>query len=592
MNKIIKQYHWLIKQLWIKKRTVLIICMITSLFGSTLGFFLSYAQKLLIHHVQINYGMNLLILLILILYVTITFIKSIYGFIDSYFAHKLVQTSTYIFNKFYTYKIYKEDQVKFYQPEFNDWIQKVNMGLKIVPYQILQINELLFYVFMVFCIEIPIFLYYAPILLCFLFIGVIYKRFVFPKLAMKKYEFTQELVREQRKVDYFGETLITKKYAKEMRVFHLKDYLLNKYRNSFFKVAKSKEAFDVKQAKYHMIGNCIDMFLYCLVLLYLLYELFTQKLNLSTFVFLYSLYSNCNEMLMTVVKTSFSDLYENYYNIKNYHDYVIDILEFEKKGPSSEVTLPCGEFKELQVKNVSFRYPNSERNAVDQVSFSVKKGEIVSILGYNGSGKTTLSKLLTGLYEPMSGEIYINGNNIKKYSKEQVYEYYGVAYQDFTRYCLTLEDNIQIGYVEKKSESKVKESIDKSGLDMKKTGIEYATILGKIYDKNGIDLSGGEWQRIALARAYMGEHEVIILDEPTASIDAIQEMKMLADLKKILKNETGILISHRIGFARLADKIIFMENGKIEEVGSHEALLAKNGKYSKIFQAQKELYNF
>lgn len=595
MIKILKQYRWLINKLWTNKRDILVTVMITSLFGSSLGFFLSYTQKLLIYHVQMELGTNqltLVILLVLVLYVFITFLKSIYGFIDSYFAHKLVQTVTYLFNKFYIYKIYKEDQEKFYQSEFNDRIQKVNIGLSIIPYQILQINELLVYILVIVFIIIPIFLYNAPILLCFLLIGALYKRFVFPKLAIKRYELNQELVREQREADYFGETLSTKKYAKEIRIYHLSNYLINRWRHSFFKVVKSKEAFDVRQAAYHMLGNSINMFLHILVLLYLLYQLFTQKLNLSTFVFLYSLYANCNEMLMTVVKTSFSDLYENYYNIQNYYDYIKDVLGVDKITTPREGFLPCGEFKELLVKDVTFRYPNAERNAVDQVSFSIKKGEIVSILGYNGSGKTTLSKLLIGLFQPQSGEIFINGKNIKAYSKEQIYEYFGVLFQDFTRYCLSLHDNIQIGYVEKESEEQIIQSINKSGLDLKKTGIDYSTTLGKIYDKKGMDLSGGEWQKVALARAYMGEHEVIILDEPTASIDPIQEMNMLADFKKILNNKTGILISHRIGFARLADKIIFMENGKIEEVGSHEELMKKNGKYNKIFKAQKKLYNY
>lgn len=590
MKKILKQYNWLMQYLWTEKKTVFLLCMITSLFGASLGTLISYAQKFLIYQVQANLPMNLLILISLLLYVAITYLQSIYGYIDSYFAHKLVQASTFLFQKLYSYRVYREEHVKFYDPIFNDRIQKVNMGLKIIPYHILQLNELLFYVLIVLFIDIPIFLYYSPLLIGFLFLGALYQGLVYPKLAEKKYDLTQDLTREQRKADYFGEALTNKKYAKELRTYHLREYLLDRYQNSLFYIIKSKERLDLKQEKYRILGNCFDMLLYCMVLLYLLYELFSLKYNLSTFVFLYSVYTNCNTMLMTMVKTSYSDLYENYYHIKDYYEYVIDISASEKIESLRKPMLACGEFRELKVKDLSFQYLNADKMAVDHVSFTVKKGQIVSILGYNGSGKTTLCKLLTGLFQPMTGGVYINGHNIKDYPKDQIYEYFGVAYQNFTRYCLTLEDNVRIGYIEKESDEKVIRSIEKSGLDRKKIGLDYKTILGKIYDRNGVDLSGGEWQRVALARAYMAEHEVIILDEPTASIDPIQEMKMLANIKEIIKNKTCILISHRIGFARLADKIIFMENGKIEEIGSHEELLAIKGKYCEIFQAQKKLY--
>lgn len=592
MKNIVKQYCWLIKQLWAGNRKIMVLCFVMSLFGTFLGVIVSYAQKFLIAQVESSLHLDIIIILLLIFYVSIMFLRSIYGYIDSYFAHKFVQSSVYTYNKLYIYKVYKEKQVKFYQAEFNDYIQKVDIGLKLIPYDILQINELVLYSTLILFVILPIFIYYSPALIVFLALSVLYVRFVYPKLAKKKYELTQELIRVQRKADYFGEILTSRRYAKEVRTYNLRDFFLDKYKYSFFRYINSKEELDIKQEGYKILGDCIDMLLQCLATFWLLYELLTGSLNISIFVFLYSMYNECNTILKTMAKTSFGDLYENYCHIKNYIDYVTEDLDILQIGVKREAGLPYGDFQKLQVEDVSFRYPNAKRNAVEHVSLTINRGEVVSILGYNGSGKTTLSKLLTGLLEPSAGSIYINGRNIQNSPKEEIFEYFGVAYQDFEKYCLSLEDNVQIGYVEKEDEQLIEESINKSGLDIKKNGINNKTILGKVYDREGVDLSGGEWQRIALARAYMAKHEVIILDEPTASIDPIQELSMLANLREILKDKTIILISHRIGFARLADRIMFMENGKISEVGSHKELLSMNGKYNEIFQAQKELYDF
>jgi ABC-type multidrug transport system fused ATPase/permease subunit len=227
------------------------------------------------------------------------------------------------------------------------------------------------------------------------------------------------------------------------------------------------------------------------------------------------------------------------------------------------------------------------------INFTLKKGEIVSILGYNGSGKTTMSKILCGLLEDYKGEVTINGINIASFDKEELYKYFGVAFQEFSKYSISLKENVAIGMIEKlKDEKEISKAIQKGNLGsfINKLPQGEATILGKEYDEKGQDLSGGQWQRIILSRAYMGDPEVLLLDEPTASIDPIEEMRMLNHFKDIIKGKTALMISHRIGFARLSHRICVMENGEIIEDGSHDELMKLRGKYYELFTSQKELY--
>ncbi len=251
------------------------------------------------------------------------------------------------------------------------------------------------------------------------------------------------------------------------------------------------------------------------------------------------------------------------------------------------------EFESLTFKNVCYKYPHGEKNAVNNLNFTLKKGEVISILGYNGSRKSTFSKLMCGLLEDYTGTIELNGRDIKTYDKESLYRYFGIGFQDFTRYSISLKENVAVGMIENfNDEDYIDKAIEKGNLrdviNKLSNGID--TILGKEYDKAGEDLSGGQWQRVILSRAYMGDPYVLILDEPTAAIDPIEEMRMLNQFKDIVEEKTALLISHRIGFARMSSRICIMDGGCIIESGTHEELLKLGGKYYELFTSQEQLY--
>lgn len=238
-------------------------------------------------------------------------------------------------------------------------------------------------------------------------------------------------------------------------------------------------------------------------------------------------------------------------------------------------------------------YPNFDKKAVDNVSFKIKKGQIVSILGYNGSGKTTLSKILNGSISPQEGKVSINNTLITEKNKSDVFKYFGTAHQEFSRFSLPIKDFVGLGFVEfMNDKQKLSEAYRKADMENfinnYKKGDE--TTLGKEYDEKGTDLSGGEWQRMIIALAYMGEHEILLMDKPTASIDPLKEMEFIRNFRENITVKTAILISYRIGFARLADIIVIIKDGKIVEQGTHEELLSVDGEYKKLFSEQKKLY--
>jgi ATP-binding cassette subfamily B protein len=253
---------------------------------------------------------------------------------------------------------------------------------------------------------------------------------------------------------------------------------------------------------------------------------------------------------------------------------------------------------DIEFRDVSFTYPGKDAEtqaALKRVSFTIHAGEAIALVGRNGAGKTTLVKLLTRLYEPDEGEILIGGRNIKEYDLKELRAQVGVIFQDYVNYYMTAQENIGVGRVDKiESRELVISAARKSGASavIEKLPQGYDTMLGRWFKdlKDSTQLSGGEWQKIALARAFMRDARILVLDEPTSALDAQAEYEVFTKFRELTKGKTAVFISHRFSTVRLADRIYVIENGSIIESGSHQELITLDGRYAQLFNLQAEAY--
>ena len=241
-------------------------------------------------------------------------------------------------------------------------------------------------------------------------------------------------------------------------------------------------------------------------------------------------------------------------------------------------------------ENVSFTYPGSEHCILKNVSFEIKGGEHIALVGVNGAGKSTIIKLLCRLYRPQSGRIVVNGIDLQEFSQEQLQKLFSVVFQDYNRFYLTLRENVAAGALERKEDDEsVRKALRMAGIENEKLLMELDLPLGKL-EEQGIELSGGQWQRIAIARAYFTDSEFVILDEPTSALDPIAENAMYENIASILTQKSCIFISHRLASAKMADRILVLSKGQIQEEGSHAELMERGGIYADMYRMQSSWY--
>ncbi|GAA0122918.1 hypothetical protein UT300018_22350 [Clostridium faecium] len=276
-----------------------------------------------------------------------------------------------------------------------------------------------------------------------------------------------------------------------------------------------------------------------------------------------------------------------------------DLTDFvnleEREGAIDKPDESGIKLKSLEFKNVSFKYPGTDNYILKNISFNIEEGRHYAFVGVNGSGKTTITKLITGLYEEFEGEILINGINIKEYSHSKLKSLCSVVYQDFAKYFITLKDNIALGHIRKMDKGLSDEDINKVANIIDLTDVieklpkGLNSYLGKI-KSDGLDVSGGQWQRIGMARSIISDASLRILDEPTAALDPISESNIYEKFEEISRGGTTIFISHRLGSTKLANEIFVIENGTIVEKGSHDELMDINGTYAGMYESQRSWY--
>ncbi len=400
------------------------------------------------------------------------------------------------------------------------------------------------------------------------------------------YQAQRDTERDERNCKYLSDTLLGREIAEERALFSLTPFLDEKYASAFKRAYKARFRVNLKWFTRMKLSSIIYSAISVLISLSLLFPTVDNKLSVGMFMSLtiaaFSLVQSMSWQLSNIAD-----------NITKKREYLKDFtrlmkLDEDDRACEAPPEKPAA-FESLEIKNLRFKYPNTDRYVLDGLSLTVKAGEHAAFVGVNGAGKTTLTKLLTGLYGGYEGEILINGTELRDMKRDELRSLYALVFQDFARYPVSVKDNLAFGIPAR--ENAIGRMGELLGLDEIVAELQngYDTRLGKL-DKDGRELSGGQWQRIAIARALVNPAPVRILDEPTAALDPVAEADIYRTFQTLSRGITTLFISHRLGSTKLSDKVYVLSEGKVAECGSHDELMDKGGLYAEMFEAQRMWY--
>ncbi len=401
----------------------------------------------------------------------------------------------------------------------------------------------------------------------------------------QNYALTRSQTPERRELDYLRYLGASDETAKEIKLFNLAEFVINRFKNLSDKFYADNSKLSVKRSGWGTFFSVLGSIGYYLAYVFIIIRTVNGNLTVGDLTFLAGSFRQLRS-LMEGILTRFAAVAQGAI-------YLTDFLEFFEIKPKIEVAetplpFPNPIKQGFVFENVGFQYHNSEIWANRYLNFTLNPGEKLALVGENGAGKTTLVKLLARLYNPTEGRILLDGIDLKSYAIEDLRFNIGVIFQDYLRYQMTLSQNIAVGNIAQINNfSLIKKAAHESLADSlaEKLPDQYNQWLGRRFN-DGVELSGGEWQKVALARAYMKDAQVLILDEPTAALDARAEYEVFQRFAELTKGKSAVLISHRFSTARLADRILVLEKGTVLEIGTHQQLLAKQGKYAELFKLQ------
>lgn len=430
---------------------------------------------------------------------------------------------------------------------------------------------------------------FNPWLILILVVAVIPSFIAESYFNQKTYSLTYSWTPERRELDYLRYIGASDQTAKEVKIFNLADFLANRFADVSHRYYLANRNLSVRHATWGTALSTLGTLAYYAAYVFIILQTISGSITIGTLTFLSGAFNRMQSSLQGVL-TRFSRIAEGALYLQD----LFDFFEIKPTIASKENSIPFPEKLQqgFTFEKVSFKYPNSERWAIHDLSFHLQAGEKMALVGENGAGKTTLVKLLARLYEPTEGRILIDGVDIRDYNLDSLRSNIGIIFQDYIKFQLKASENIAVGNIDKVAERvAIEESAQKSLAD---TVIEtlpnrYDQLLGRRFEE-GTELSGGQWQKIALARAYMREAQLLILDEPTSALDARAEHEVFVRFAELIEGKTAVLISHRFSTVRMADRILFLENGQLLEFGSHEELLAQDGKYAELFKLQAKGY--
>ena len=404
------------------------------------------------------------------------------------------------------------------------------------------------------------------------------------------YSLARSWTPERRELDYLRYIGASDDTAKEIKSFGLGDFITGRFKKLAHSYYLANRKLAIKRSIWGSLFGILGVFAYYAAYVVIVAQAVKGVISLGDLTFLAGSFQRIQGLLQGVL-SRFSSTAQSALYLQDLFDF-FDI-EPEVKSPEKPKVIPSSIQQGFTFENVSFRYPHTDIWAVQNLSFHLHPGEKLALVGENGAGKTTLVKLLARLYDPSEGRILLDGTDIRAFDLAEYRQKTGIIFQDFVKFQFKVKENIAVGDIEDfENESKMKEAARRSLANtvIQNLPEQYEQMLGKRFANNGMELSGGQWQKVALGRAYMRDAFLLILDEPTAALDARAEYEVFERFSELTEGKTAVLISHRFSTVRMADRILVLKKGEIIELGSHQELLDKRGLYAELFQLQAQGY--
>jgi ATP-binding cassette subfamily B protein len=480
------------------------------------------------------------------------------------------------------------DLLAYEDPVFYDRLERARVQATDRLYMIQAIGRLIQQVITTITLSISI-MVFSPWLLLLLIVGVI-PAFVgethFAFLGYAK-NFRQTPIRRQ--LDYLRILGGSKEAAKELKLFGLRDFLTGRFRTLSDQVYHEDIALARRKVIAGSLLSMIGTAGYYTAYVYAVWQTVMGVFSFGTLT-----------LLANSIREASSNLQQTFSTLSTIADqalFLTDLIAFFEMKPTirskpNALPAPRPIQQGFEFRNVSFRYPGSSRLVLNGLNFHLRPGERVALIGENGEGKTTIVKLLTRLYDPFEGQVMLDGVDLREYDLEDLYGEIGVIFQDFMRYEMTARENIAVGRIERMNDLELLQQSARKSMAtdvLRKLPLGFEQMLGRRFD-GGVDLSGGEWQKVALARAYLRDAQVLILDEPTSALDARSEYEVFQRFAELTAEKMALFISHRFSTVRMADRIVVLENGRIAEEGDHDTLTSLGGRYAEMFELQAASY--
>lgn len=412
--------------------------------------------------------------------------------------------------------------------------------------------------------------------------------FVEWKVNQLDINFSMQNQKNERAMRYFKYIFTNYDNSLEIKLYNIKDFLIGKYIDSWKEYYKNRKKFTAKIAALMFVSLLISTFVSQLLLYILLIGKIAKKIiSIGDAMYYMSLFHNLYNSTVSLIRI-ISSSNAAFVRLNAVKEFINQKPMVQKNG-----VLTLDKIQKIEFSHVYFRYPGKENYVLEDCSFTMEAGQQIGLVGENGCGKSTIVKLILRLYDVEEGEILLNGIDIMEYDIEKYRAMFSVLFQDFIKYSFTLRENVSLSDIEKSdNDERIKDALSKSEMsELVSTwdkGLE--TPLTRSFEPDGKELSGGQWQRIALSRVFFADRDFVILDEPSASLDVFAEEKIFHQFQQLSGNRSSIIISHRLSSIVAADRILVLKNGRILEQGKHKELLSKNGYYSELFYAQAQSY--